>query len=158
MREKCSNPYCLYEYHDFAEKNFENFIGKRKKFSNDKEKNFFILLENLLIKIFKESKRLISGVIENLKNQKMLTFPSFLLLYSLINPMLFSHFVFIWNYISFIFAKALILFVLKNKIFSKENESLKTKKKNRQSIYLKKFFEMVIFFNGAIRSFNMLAV
>jgi hypothetical protein len=151
IEKKISNPYAIYRFENFMEKNFENYLIKR-------DKTFYLLnVKNLFITILNNLKKFTTmlGLLFE-KNPQTLGFLIFFGLFFHRNS-IFSIFLFSWN---FVFYKIFLIISRKiaRKIARKKNIS---EKKNsfaqEKSSILKSVYEVGVFFNGALRTLNMLA-
>jgi hypothetical protein len=146
------NPYELYRFDDFVDLHFENFKKKNIFNSNDKnlEKSFFF---SYFILFFLILKKRFNQIIRN-----FLSLSSIFLLFFFLKKQNFlkniGFLLFLWNLFFFlIFVKNITLLInfLKNNKFSKKIISLFSK----NYIWPVKFYEMLIFFNGAMRTLNL---
>ena len=151
IEKNVPNPYAIYRFENFLEKNFENYILKR-------EKTFYLLdAKNFFMEILNNIKKFITKVCFLFtKNPPILGFLLFFGLFFRGNTN-FSSFLFAWN---FVFYKIFLLISKKIGKKIKSNKSFSQKKNSfvpEKSFILKSVYEIGVFFNGALRTFNMLA-
>lgn len=146
-----SNPYAIYKFEVFMEKNFENFSTKKDKiYKSLSLKSFFIALLDYL----KKSATILCWALK--KNSRNLSLFFFFVFFQEKN--IFSISLSLWN---FVFYQVFFLFfrTLTKKIFANKNilekKNICTQKRSIISISI---YEIGIFFNGALRTLNMLAI
>ena len=153
----CVNPYAIYQFDDFMCANFEKFKQEKDSFLR-KDESFSYFFENLLAQTFKNSTNLMVNIIKKTKTTFTIHFQICLIVYYISCPRVFSFLLLIWNF--FLIQtpiKIISRFIGKTRI-GKNIARSEMDKVDNLSWFSRKIVETGLFFNGAFRSLNMLAV